>query len=124
MGHEARKTSESQHILLPSRRVSGFKLNHSQALQPASYPCDRSQPQLAHSQGRYSRTKRKRRCRLYTPEAETSWCAGFPGHQNAGKCESAAAAGAWLPEHGPPQAAVCPVTFNRGLYRLSLKGGI
>lgn len=58
------------------------------------------------------------------PETETSLCGGFPGHHKTGKCESAAAAGAWLPERGLPQAAVCFVTFNRGLFRLSLKGGI
>ena len=47
----------------------------------------------------------------------------FLGHQKAEKCESLAA-GAWFLEHGLPWAAVCLVTFNRGLFRLILKGGV
>lgn len=46
-----------------------------------------------------------------------------PWHQKAGKRESSAA-GVWLPEHGLREAAVCLVTFNGGLFRLSLKGGV
>ena len=47
----------------------------------------------------------------------------FLGHQKAEKCESLAP-GAWFLEHGLPWAAVCLVTFNRGLFRLILKGGV
>lgn len=43
--------------------------------------------------------------------------------QEAGRREPSAAA-AWLPGHGLLQGAACLVTFNRGLCRLGLKGGI
>lgn len=46
----------------------------------------------------------------------------IPG-QEAGRREPSAAA-AWLPGHGLLQGAACLVTFNRGLCRLGLKGGI
>lgn len=40
------------------------------------------------------------------PKGEIKWCADFPRLQKAEKCESSAAAGAWLPEHGPPMGAL------------------
>lgn len=110
------KRTMSQPVPFPSRRPSGGRARSSA---PASHPLGRGQPRCAHPRPR----RRPQRCSGATGKRLDRLCASrsrdsqsaVPSTREPGAGSHQPLAGGWLPGHGLPQAAVCLVTFNRGV---------